>query len=113
MAITLLSMWGWRRGDSWVWWTLALAALAGFMPALATHGGIGYTDLGHVAPVYCGIVLTMTGLILSWPYLCARPVSASVTRRVSRNVQVETVVDGIAATTRPMRTVTTATATKT
>ena len=70
-AITLLSMWGWRRGDAWVWWTLALAALAGFTPALATHGGIGYTDPGHLAPVYAGIALTVAGLILSWPYLCA------------------------------------------
>jgi len=81
-AVTLLSMWGWRRGDSWVWWTLALASFCGFMPALATHGGIGYTDPLHLAPVYAGVAVTVTGLILSWPYLNARPARACVSRKV-------------------------------
>jgi hypothetical protein len=36
-AITLLSAWGWRRGESWVWWSLALAAVAGFLPAVVVH----------------------------------------------------------------------------
>jgi hypothetical protein len=34
LAVTLLSAWGWRRGESWVWWSLALAAAAGFGPAV-------------------------------------------------------------------------------
>lgn len=37
LAIMLLSAWGWRRGESWVWWTLASAAVAGFVPAVATQ----------------------------------------------------------------------------
>jgi hypothetical protein len=69
-AITLLSAWGWRRGESWVWWSLALAATAGFLPAVAVHATIGYTDVGHLAPVYAGIGLTVTALILARPYLC-------------------------------------------
>ncbi|PRY31611.1 hypothetical protein [Umezawaea tangerina] len=71
-AIALLALWGWRRGDSWVWWTLALAAAAGFVPALVVHGVIGYTDFWHLAPVYVGVVLTAVALVLSRPYLCAR-----------------------------------------
>ncbi|MFC0070395.1 hypothetical protein ACFFQW_41860, partial [Umezawaea endophytica] len=73
-AITLLSAWGWRRGEAWVWWTLALAAAAGFLPAVVVHGTIHYTDLLHLAPVFVGIALTATALVLSRPYLCARPV---------------------------------------
>ncbi|MEV0379452.1 hypothetical protein [Nonomuraea sp. NPDC050643] len=76
-AITLLSAWGWRRGESWVWWTLALAAVAGFVPAVATHLSIGYVDLWHLAPVFVGMALTTTALTLSRPYLCARTMSAA------------------------------------
>jgi hypothetical protein len=71
-AITLLSAWGWRRGESWVWWSLALAAITGFLPAVVIHGVIRYTHIGHLAPVFAGIGLTVTALILARPYLCAR-----------------------------------------
>jgi hypothetical protein len=70
-AITLLTLWGWRRGEPWVWWSLALAATTGFAPAIAVHGWIQYTDFGHLAPVYAGAGLTVTALILARPYLCA------------------------------------------
>ncbi|MEO3753731.1 hypothetical protein [Streptomyces sp. B6B3] len=72
VAIVLLSAWGWRRGEAWVFWTLAAAAAAGFLPAVTVHGAIRYTDLVHLAPVYVGIALTGTGLLLARRYLCAR-----------------------------------------
>ena len=72
-AITLLSMWGWRRGESWVWWTLLFAAAAGFLPAVVVHWSIGYTDLLHLGPLYVAIGVTATALGLARPYLCARP----------------------------------------
>lgn len=71
VAIVLLSAWGWRRGEAWVFWTLAAAAGAGFLPAVVVHGAIHYTDFVHLAPVYVGIALTGTGLLLARPYLCA------------------------------------------
>jgi hypothetical protein len=70
VAIILLSAWGWRRGESWVWWTLLIAAACGFGPTLAVHYQIHYTDLSHLAPVYLGVALTATALALSRPYLC-------------------------------------------
>jgi hypothetical protein len=79
-AITLLSAWGWRRGEAWLWWSLALAAAAGFLPAVVVHGIIRYTDLGHLAPVFVGIGLTVTALILARPYLCAVAPAVRVTR---------------------------------
>lgn len=72
VAITLLSAWGWRRGESWVWWSLALAAVFGFLPAVVVHGVIHYTDFGHLAPVFVGMGLTTAALTLARPYLCAR-----------------------------------------
>ncbi|MEV5435552.1 hypothetical protein AB0K80_05895 [Streptomyces sp. NPDC052682] len=72
VAIVLLSAWGWRRGESWVFWTLTAAAAAGFLPAVLVHGAIHYTDFLHLAPVYVGILTTGTGLLLARPYLCAR-----------------------------------------
>ncbi|MFI7130655.1 hypothetical protein ACIBQ1_33545 [Nonomuraea sp. NPDC050153] len=76
-AITLLSAWGWRRGEAWVWWTLTLAAVAGFVPAVVTHLAIGYVDLGHLAPVLFGMALTAIALTLSRPYLCSAQAAAS------------------------------------
>ncbi|WP_410659296.1 hypothetical protein [Amycolatopsis sp. lyj-112] len=70
-AIILVSAWGWRRGESWVWWSLALAAAAGFLPAVAVHSTIHYTDFLHLAPVFVGVALTVTALVLARPYLCA------------------------------------------
>ncbi|GAA3941320.1 hypothetical protein GCM10023085_23570 [Actinomadura viridis] len=72
VAITLLTAWGWRRGEAWLWWSLALAAVAGFVPPVAVHAIIGYTDFWHLAPVYVGIVLTAAALALARSYLCAR-----------------------------------------
>lgn len=74
VAITLLGAWGWRRGASWVWWSLALAATAGFLPAVLVHGVIHYTDFWHLAPVFLGMGLTLAALVLARPYLCAREV---------------------------------------
>ncbi|MFC9238480.1 hypothetical protein ACFTZK_18810 [Streptomyces decoyicus] len=72
VAIVLLSAWGWRRGEAWVFWTLAAAAAAGFLPAVVVHGAIHYLDFIHLAPVYFGIAMTGTGLLLARPYLCTR-----------------------------------------
>lgn len=70
-AITLLAAWGWRRGAGWVWWSLAVAAAAGFLPAVAVHVVIHYTDFVHLVPVYLGATVTVIALALSRPYLCA------------------------------------------
>jgi hypothetical protein len=72
VGIMLLAAWGFRAGEAWVWWTLALAAAAGFLPAIAAHAAIGYAAPIHVAPLYAGAAVTAIGLALARPYLCAR-----------------------------------------
>jgi hypothetical protein len=68
-AITLLSAWGWRRGEAWVWWSLTIGAVTGFLPAIAVHAAIHYTDPLHLAPPFLGAGLTATALVLARPYL--------------------------------------------
>ncbi|MFE0020146.1 hypothetical protein [Amycolatopsis sp. NPDC059021] len=72
-GIASLSAWCWRRGESWVWWSTTSAAACGFLPAVAVHGSISYTDFLHLAPLYAGMVVTAVALVLARPYLCARP----------------------------------------
>ncbi|MGN9789367.1 hypothetical protein ACTMTF_48845 [Nonomuraea sp. ZG12] len=76
-AITGLSAWGWRRGEAWIWWTLALAALIGFLPPIIIHAHAGYTDFWHLAPVYFGSLLTILALALARPYLCNKMASTN------------------------------------
>lgn len=83
----LISMWGWRRGQRWVWWCLLLGCAFGTVPVLAIHFAIGYTHLEHLLPVYVLVVATATSLVLSKDYLTARngyragPVTWELARR--------------------------------
>ncbi len=69
LAVLLISLWGWRRGQRWVWWSLLLGCVFGTAPALAIHFAIGYTAVEHLLPLYVLVVVTATALILSRPYL--------------------------------------------
>lgn len=72
LAVLLISLWGWRRGERWVWWALAIGCAFGTVPVLAVHFAIGYTHVVHLAPVYLLIAATVTALVTSRPYLTAR-----------------------------------------
>jgi hypothetical protein len=71
LAVLLISMWGWRRGHWWVWWSLALGCAFGTVPVLIIHFAIGYTHLEHLLPVYVLVIATIVALALSRPYLTA------------------------------------------
>jgi hypothetical protein len=73
LAVLLISMWGWRRGERWVWWSLLTGCAAGTAPVLTVHFAIGYTSFEHLLPVYILVVVTALALTLSHPYLTARP----------------------------------------
>lgn len=63
-------LWGFRRGESWLWWSLLLAGLCGHLGALGIHFAVGYLDLLHLLPVFGGLALLLLGLGLSRSYLC-------------------------------------------
>lgn len=73
LAVALIAMWGFRRGERWVWWTLLTGFVAGTLPALAVHYAIGYTTFIHLLPVYVLMMATVAALVLSRPYLTAAP----------------------------------------
>ncbi len=69
LLVLMLSLWGFRKGERWVWNTLAIGALPAFIAGLGTHMYIGYTAFIHLLPLYFLCVLYVSGLILSYPYL--------------------------------------------
>ncbi|OBI42718.1 hypothetical protein A5707_05970 [Mycobacterium kyorinense] len=71
LAVLLISLWGWRRGQRWVWWSLLLGCFFGTAPALTIHVAIGYTHFEHLLPVYVLVLAVICSLMLSRPYLTA------------------------------------------
>jgi hypothetical protein len=69
LAVLLISLWGWRRGQPWVWWSLLLGCASGTVPVLIVHFAIGYTNFEHLLPVYVLVVVTVIALVLSKGYL--------------------------------------------
>ena len=72
LLVLLISLWGWRRGERWVWWSLLIGCAAGTAPAVAIHFAIGYTTFEHLLPVYVVIFTTALALTLSKSYLTAQ-----------------------------------------
>ncbi|KAA0547370.1 dihydroorotate dehydrogenase [Bacillus sp. BGMRC 2118] len=69
LLVLTLSLWGFREGDRFVWWTLTLGAIPAFLSGIATHFVIGYTTFIHLLPAYFALLLYVVGVILSAPYL--------------------------------------------
>jgi hypothetical protein len=79
LTVLLISLWGWRRGEQWVWWSLLIGCVAGTAPALAIHFAVGYTTFEHLLPVYLVVVVTTLAMALSHPYLTAQSRSSAST----------------------------------
>ena len=73
LAVLLPALWGFRQGARWLWWALLAAGAPGFAAALGVHAAVGYLDAWHLAPAATAALLYLAALILSYPYLCARP----------------------------------------
>lgn len=69
LLVLTLSLWGFRKGERWIWNTLAIGALPAFIAGIGTHFYIGYTTFIHLLPVYFLILLYIAGLVLSYPFL--------------------------------------------
>ncbi|MEJ8544645.1 dihydroorotate dehydrogenase [Brevibacillus borstelensis] len=72
IAVLLISLWGFRQGESWVWWTLFLGGLPGFAAGIGIHLAVGYTDSLHLLPAYAAVLLFLTALMMTYPYFCLR-----------------------------------------
>lgn len=73
LGVLLLSLWGFRQGERWIWWTLALAGMSGLATAFGVHFAIGYTNAWHLLPPFIVLLLYLIGLKHSYSYLHAAP----------------------------------------
>jgi len=78
VGLLLIALRGIRRGDSRLWWTLAIAGLPGFAATIVIHAEVGYRNLMHLAPVLVAASLYTGALVCLRPYLST---AASSSRR--------------------------------
>ncbi|MGG1659303.1 dihydroorotate dehydrogenase [Brevibacillus sp. NRS-1366] len=69
LAVLLLTLWGFRRGEGWVWWTLFLAGIPGFVSGIGIHYAVGYVNFLHLLPAFVAALLFLIGLVLARPFL--------------------------------------------
>jgi dihydroorotate dehydrogenase len=69
VTFLLTSLWGFRRGARWLWWTIFAAGLCGYVPTLGVHYAVGYCSLWHLAPAWAGFALFLAAMGLSYPHL--------------------------------------------
>jgi hypothetical protein len=70
LAVLLAALWGFQRGNRWLWWMLLFTGTPATLATLAVHLVVGYTNLFHLAPVLALLVLFPVALALCYPYLC-------------------------------------------
>ncbi|MBO1513215.1 dihydroorotate dehydrogenase [Metabacillus bambusae] len=72
LLVLMISLWGFREGEKWVWWSMLVGGLPAFLAGIITHFVIGYTTFIHLLPAYITCVLYVMGLLLSFPFLMRR-----------------------------------------
>jgi dihydroorotate dehydrogenase len=81
IGVLLATLWGFHRGEKWLWRTVGLAGFPAYIAALWIHHDIAYTDPLHLSPVFIGLALHLAGWALSAGYLNATKSSARVSTR--------------------------------
>jgi dihydroorotate dehydrogenase len=69
-AFLLTSLWGYRRSSQWLWWMLLLAGLPAYIAAIGVHFAVEYLSWKHLLPAFGGLAMFLTGMSLSFPFLC-------------------------------------------
>lgn len=69
IVVTLISLWGFRRGATWIWWMLLICGLVPYIMTIWVHHEVGYVDLKHLMPAYGGLLGLLIGSALTYAYL--------------------------------------------
>lgn len=72
VATLLTSLWGFRRGAAWVWWSLTLAGTVAYVATIAVHLAVGYTSFRHLLPAYGGLASIVIGSGLTASFMLRR-----------------------------------------
>jgi len=72
VATLLPAMWGFRRGQAWLWWGLMLAGSTAYIAAILVHWIVGYHSIKHLLPAFGGFALLWLGGLASYRFLVAR-----------------------------------------
>ena len=72
VATLLPGMWGFRRGQAWLWWALMLAGNTAYCATILVHWVVGYDSMKHLLPAYGGLLWLWAGGIASYAFLVAR-----------------------------------------
>jgi dihydroorotate dehydrogenase len=75
IGLLLPSLWGFRQGSRWLWWTFLLSAVPAYLAGIGVHFAVGYTNLLHLTPAIGGATMFTIALTLAWPYMCSKPSS--------------------------------------
>lgn len=84
LTMLLASLWGFRRGAAWLWWTMLGAGTVGYTIAIAVHHAVGYVDLRHLAPAWGGLATIWLAALASRGYLCDRGADLAKRQSVER-----------------------------
>jgi hypothetical protein len=72
VATLLPALWGFRRGQSWLWWALMLAGNVAYLSTGLVHWIVGYDSPKHLLPVYGGLSCLWAGGLASHAFLVRR-----------------------------------------
>ncbi|ODG91016.1 MULTISPECIES: hypothetical protein [Bacillaceae] len=69
LLVLMISLWGFRHNQKWIWWTLLFGSLPAFITAFGVHFMIGYTDFYHLLPPIIASLFLLIGVITSFRFL--------------------------------------------
>jgi hypothetical protein len=70
VCVLLSSLWGFRRGHAWQWWSLMIAGGTAYAATILVHWHVGYSSPKHLLPAFAGLGLLLAGGALSRRHLC-------------------------------------------
>lgn len=68
-ATLLPAIWGFQRGQGWLWWGLMLAGTIGYAATMQVHWVVGYHNIKHLGPAIGGLILLWAGGLASFQHL--------------------------------------------
>ncbi|HVX60060.1 MAG TPA: hypothetical protein VHC19_05660, partial [Pirellulales bacterium] len=86
VATLLPALWGFQRGQAWLWRALMAAGNLAYCSTILVHWAVGYHSLKHLLPAYGGWALLWAGGAASYAFLVASDpeLEAEWTRRSER-----------------------------